>query len=103
MLKLREGKVFTDKETTTKIYDDSYVTETGFYIGTNKIIRDVVDEKLLNLLCGQDEFVIFHLYCQFMVNRFVNSDNNDIYEYIDNYFEDDLIDFIKEYFIKEEQ
>lgn len=102
MFKLKESKVFVDKETTTKIYDDSYVTETAYYIGTNSFIRDYINENFLSLLQGQDEFVIFHLYCQFMVNKFMNCDNDDIYEYIDNYFEDDLADFIKEYFVEEE-
>lgn len=99
MYKLKEDKIFFDKEETKKIYDESYVTETGFYIGTQTFIRDTISQELLNKLTSNvDEFVIFHLYCKFMVDRFVKSDVYSIYDYIEEYFEEDLADFIKEYF-----
>lgn len=99
MYKLKEDKIFFDKEKTKKIYDESYVTETGFYIGTQTFIRDTISQELLNKLTSNvDEFVIFYLYCKFMVDRFVKSDVYSIYDYIEEYFEEDLADFIKEYF-----
>lgn len=44
MYKLKQGKVFVNKEETKKIYDESYITETGFYIGTQMSIRNVIDD-----------------------------------------------------------
>lgn len=54
-----------------------------------------------NLVGSVDKYVVFHLYCTFIVDRFVGSDVYNIYDYIDEYFEEDLADFIEEYFEKE--
>lgn len=90
-----------NKEEMTELYDESYVTELAFYIGANKFIRDLIEEDLTSKVKGIDSYVAFHLLVKFMVQRFLKCDSADIYEYAINYYEDDLIDFIEEYFYEE--
>lgn len=100
-LKLKKSICSNEKEM-EDIHRTSLITEVGFFIGTQTYIRDVIDEKLLlRLVGGVDEFIIFHFYCEFLVNRFIESDMYEIYDYVEEYFEEDLVDFIEQYFEKE--
>lgn len=79
---------------------NSYITEIAFYIGTKRYIDDVDDvikEKLVNLV-AMDGMYAFNLYVNFVAKRFMESDVADVYTYTDRYWEDDLADFIQEYF-----
>ena len=95
MLKLKKHYSKTEM---TEIYDKSYLTEIAFYIGTNKYMDSIINEKLIDKVDDIDGLVAFYLYVEFMTERFINCDDTDCYEYVDNYFEQDLADFINEYF-----
>lgn len=95
MLKLKKHYSKTEM---TEIYDKSYLTEIAFYIGINKYMDSIIKEKLIDKVDDIDGLVAFYLYVEFMTERFINCDDTDCYEYVDNYFEQDLADFINEYF-----
>lgn len=95
MLKLKKHYSKTEM---TEIYDKSYLTEIAFYIGTNKYMDSIIKEKLIDKVDDIDGLVAFYLYVEFMTERFINCNDTDCYEYVDNYFEQDLADFINEYF-----
>lgn len=87
-----------------KIFNDSYLTESAFYIGTIKWIDDLIKKDLIYKLNGDiDGMVVFNLFIKFLVNKFKNTDCTDIYEYIDEYVEEDLQDFIENNFVDIEE
>lgn len=95
MLKLKKHYSKTEM---TEIYDKSYLTEIAFYIGINKYMDSIIKEKLIDKVDDIDGLVAFYLYVEFMTERFINCDDIDCYEYVDEHFERDLNDFLKEYF-----
>ena len=95
MLKLKKHYSKTEM---TKIYDKSYLTEIAFYIGTNQYMDNIIKERLISKVDDIDGLVAFYLYVEFMTERFINCDDTDCYEYVDEHFERDLADFINEYF-----
>lgn len=95
MLKLKKHYSKTEM---TEIYDRSYLTEIAFYIGTNKYMDNIIKEELIDKIDDIDGLVAFYLYVDFVANRFMNCDDTDCYKYVDEYFEQDLADFKKEYF-----
>lgn len=99
MLKFNK-EIYQDKY--KRLLDESYLTESAFYIGTEKWIDNMIKEKLINRIDeGIDGIVVFYLFIKFLVTRFENTDCIDIYEYIDKYVEEDLEDFIKRNFVEE--
>ena len=94
MLKFRMEQ---NKQKLKNAYDESSITEIAFLIGTNRFIDNVVKEKLIAKV-DIDGMVAFCLYVNFMAERFCQSDINDIFEYVEDYFEEDLQDFINKYF-----
>lgn len=92
-----------EKEKYKELLDESYITESAFYIGTQKWINDIIQEKLINRVSGKmdDGMVLFNLFINFLVIRFKNTDCTDLYKYIDEYAEEDLQDFIRINFVDE--
>lgn len=89
-------------ENKNRYSSEVYLTESAFYIGTEKWINDILKEKLMNRIDEDiDGMLIFYLFIKFLVVRFQNTDRADIYKYIEEYFEEDLEDFIKRNFIEE--
>ena len=87
-----------------RILNESYITESAFYIGTEKWIDDMIKEKLIDRIEeGMDGIVAFNLFIKFLVNRFIDTDCIDIYDYINRYVEEDLTDFINENFVEVEK
>ena len=87
-----------------RILNESYITESAFYIGTEKWIDDMIKEKLIDRIEeGMDGIVAFNLFVKFLVNRFIDTDCIDIYDYINRYVEEDLADFINENFVEVEK
>lgn len=87
-----------------RILNESYITESAFYIGTEKWIDDMIKEKLIDRIEeGMDGIVAFNLFVKFLVNKFTDTDCIDIYDYINRYVEEDLTDFINENFVEVEK
>lgn len=94
MLKMKKELTNAEEK---ELCRNSYITEIAFYIGTKRYIDDIIKEKLINLV-AMDGMYAFNLYVNFVAERFMGSDVVDVYTYVDRYWEDDLADFIKEYF-----
>lgn len=80
-------------------FKKSNSTEIAYIIGRNKFLNEVVEDILIKTNSKKgDEIVIFYYIVDFLAKKFYESDIADIEQYLQNYIEDDLIDFEKEYF-----
>lgn len=75
-----------DKLTTEKyneLNNKALICELGYYIGTKKSIDEYVKKNILEVFEGIDEYILFYIFCEFVVDIFNDSEVQDIYELID--------------------
>ena len=67
-----------------QINENALICELGFYIGTNKEIDEYIKKNIVfGIVHNTDEYIIFYLFCKFVVEKFFDSEVKDIYELID--------------------
>ena len=97
-MKLKEN---ISSERYNNMVNNALVCELGYYIGCEKNIDEYIKKRLLSLdFEGSiDEFVLFYMFCKFVVDVFNDSKISSIYDLIDeNYMK--LVDmFIEKFFI----
>ena len=103
MLKINDN--FKNKMTVEdmkKINSECYKTEIAYIIGTEGKLGNMINKKLLNENEEEelDGIVLFHLFVEFLYKNFINSKESDCLSYIEENFESDLDNFIKENFVK---
>ena len=80
-LKLKENITI---EKYKKINTNALICELGFYIGTKKEIDDYIKKNIIIAMDYEyDGYILFYLFCQYVVDVFEQSDVQDIYELIE--------------------
>ena len=75
-----------DKLTTEKyneLNNKALICELGYYIGTKKNIDEYIKKNILEVFEGVDSYILFYIFCEFVVDIFNDSEVQDIYELID--------------------
>ena len=75
-----------DKLTTEKyneLNNKALICELGYYIGTKKNIDEYIKKNILEVFEGIDEYILFYIFCELVVDIFNDSEVQDIYELID--------------------
>jgi hypothetical protein len=90
-----KNKLTTEKY--NKIVEQATICELGYYIGTKKEIDSYIQINLLDEFEGIDSFVLFYMFCKFVVDTFIKSEIADIYELIDYNYIRLVCMFISEY------
>lgn len=101
MLKINDN--FKNKmtvENMEKMNTECYKTEIAYIIGTESKLENMINKKLLRENEELDGIVLFHLFVEFLYKNFINSKESDCLAYIEDNFESDLDNFIKENFVK---
>lgn len=101
MLKINDN--FKNKmtvENMEKMNTECYKTEIAYIIGTESKLENMINKKLLRENEELDGIVLFHLFVEFLYKNFINSKESDCLSYIEENFESDLDNFIKENFVK---
>lgn len=102
MLKINDNfKSKMTVEDMKRLNSECYKTEIAYIIGTEGKLENMINKKLLNENEEElDGIVLFHLFVEFLYKNFINSKESDCLSYIEENFESDLDNFIKENFVK---
>lgn len=102
MLKINDNfKSKMTVEDMKRLNSECYKTEIAYIIGTESKLENMINKKLLNENEEElDGIVLFHLFVEFLYKNFINSKESDCLSYIEENFESDLDNFIKENFVK---
>lgn len=76
-------KLNVNKEDIRKFDKEALICELGFYIGTKKEIDEYIKKNILGIEHNADEYFVFYMFCKFVVEKFFDSEVQDIYELID--------------------
>lgn len=79
-----------------KINDNALLCELSYSIGRNKELYEYIDKELENI-SGADSYIIFYMFCNFVVDMFNKSQVCDILELIENNYIRLVGEFKKEY------
>lgn len=75
-------KLNVNKENIRKFDKEALICELGFYIGTQKEIDDYIKKNILEIEHNADNYFVFYMFCEFVVEKFFDSEVQDIYELI---------------------
>lgn len=92
-------KLERNKDVMNEGYNNGYIVEVAFFIGTKSYINKEINIKLVNET-NIDGEVAFYFYVKYLVKHFEQSKCDDIYEYVEKHYGEDLDMFIKEYFVE---
>lgn len=73
------------------------ICEVGYFIGKHKEIDDYVHKKIIDEVYGVDEYVLFYIFCEFIVNNAEYKDLQDLYEMLEDDYVNAVDEFMKRY------
>lgn len=95
-MKLKEN---LSVEKYNEIVDNALICEVGFYIGTKQDIDEYIKKRIVYDIEGVDGFIIFYMFCKYVVSVFNDSEVSDIYDLIDENYMRLVGMFIKEFLV----
>ena len=95
-MKLKEK---ISSEMYNNIVDNALICELGYYIGCNENIDSYIKKNIILNVKDVDGFIIFYMFCKYVVEVFNDSEVQDIYELIDNNYIRLVGLFIKKFLI----
>ena len=85
------------EDTYNELFNRALICEVAYFIGKNKKIDDYVNEKIISVVTGVDECVLFYIFCEFIVKSSDNATLQELYEMIDNDYVNAVDMFMKTY------
>ena len=73
------------------------ICEVAYYIGKNEKADNYIKEKVIDEVSGVDEFVLFYIFCEFVIRSNENATLDEIYEVIDKDYVNMVDMFMKTY------
>lgn len=81
---MKEYKLNINKSEIVNKDIEALACELGFYIGTKKEIDEYIKKNIIEKCdYNADEYFVFYMFCKFVVDKFFDSEVQDIYSLID--------------------
>lgn len=80
-----------------ELYNRALICEVAYFIGKNAEIDKYIQEKIIDEVTGVDEFVLFYIFCEFIVKNVEYKDLQDLYEMIESDYASAVDMFMKTY------